>query len=65
MIRFKIEVETYHSIWYEKKEYESLAQCRKALKMKNFARYSKCVVRLYKFVDEKGILIPKEVYVMS
>jgi len=53
MIRYRIRVETPVSLIYLRKEYYSFPQAVKARKMINFAKYSNCVIKIYRFEDEK------------
>jgi len=52
MITYRIQIETHVSLFYLKKEYLTLPQCRKAINMINFAKFSPCVIKIHKFVDE-------------
>lgn len=52
MIRYKIEINTQYTIFFRRKEYYTLLQCRKAINMINFAKYGFCIIRIYKFVND-------------
>jgi len=52
MITYRIQIETMSDLFFLKKEYLTLPQCRKAINMINFAKYGFCVIRIYKFANE-------------
>ena len=52
MITYRIQIETMSTIFFLKKEYLTLPQCRKAINMINFAKFGFCIISIYKFVDD-------------
>jgi hypothetical protein len=52
MIRFKIHVETEHSMFYLHKEYERISDLLKAIEMINWDKQQPCVVTAHLFRDD-------------